>query len=130
MDNKEMNENNESTVDSVDKSSIDADVVAEQSNSQTMKDRLLSTDHWLRFVFMVLFAVIACVASYVVAILIVIQFVFALVTGGDNGETSQKLRDFGGSLSQYLFQILKFLTYNSEEKPFPFADWPQTEDKD
>jgi len=83
MDNKEMNENNESSVDSLDKSSIDADVVAEQSNSQPMKDRLLSTDHWLRFVFMVLFAVIACVASYVIAILIVIQFVFALVTGGE-----------------------------------------------
>jgi Flp pilus assembly protein TadB len=88
-----------------------------------LKAKLLSTDHWLRFVFMVLFAVVACVASYVIAVLIVIQFIFALVTG--NSEA--RLQSFGQSLSQYIFQILSFLTYNSEAKPFPFADWPVAE---
>ncbi len=85
------------------------------------KEKVLSADHWLRFVFMVLFAGIACVASYVVAVLIFIQFVFALFTGNPN----DRLRIFGASLSQYIFEILSFLTYNSEDKPFPFADWPE-----
>lgn len=91
-----------------------------------LKDRLLSSEHWLRFVFMVLFAVVACVASYVVATVIVIQFIFALVTGSG----ADRLTAFGGSLSTYLFQILQYLTYNSEEKPFPFQDWPVTEKTD
>lgn len=117
---------------------VDAEIVDDPStNEETttekranekseLSDRLLSTDHWLRFVFMVLFAFVACVASYVVAVLIVIQFIFALVTG----EGESRLRSFGGSLSTYLFQILQYLTYNSEEKPFPFKDWPESEDVD
>ncbi|MFT6221883.1 MAG: hypothetical protein ACJA0C_001291 [Candidatus Endobugula sp.] len=89
-------------------------------------DRLLSAEHWLRFVFMVLFAIVACVASYVVAVLIIIQFLFALITG----KRESRLRMFGGGLSTYLFQILQYLTYNSEEKPFPFKDWPEVEETD
>ncbi|MFT7388066.1 MAG: hypothetical protein ACI8VC_001310 [Candidatus Endobugula sp.] len=100
------------------KSSDRASVSNDQTNA--LKARLLSRDHWLRFVFMMLFAVIASVAAYVAAVLILIQFVFALVTG--SSET--RLQSFGGQLSQYLFQILQFLTYNKEQKPFPFSDWP------
>ena len=116
-----------------DPSIVDAEIVEDSAASEKttteqseLKVRLLSTEHWLRFVFMVLFAVVAGVASYVVAVLIVIQFLFALVTG--TGET--RLKAFGGSLSKYLFQILQYLTYNSEEKPFPFNDWPEAEETD
>jgi len=89
-------------------------------------ERLLSADHWLRFVFMVLFALILGVASYVITVLVIIQFVWALITG----EANDKLREFGSCLSQYIYQMLRFLTYNSEEKPFPFADWPESEKQD
>ena len=43
-----------------------------------------------------------------------------MITGEDN----QHLRRFGHSLSTYIYDVLKFLCYSSEEKPFPFADWP------
>jgi hypothetical protein len=108
---------------------VDAEIVDEPSpqNSEKkveetadLKSKLLSAEHWLRCVFMVLFVAIACVASYVVFVLVVIQFLFALITGNPE----ERLRAFGGGLSQYIFQILGFLTYNSEQKPFPFADWP------
>jgi hypothetical protein len=114
-----------------DPSIVDAEIVEDSAASEKttteqseLKVRLLSTEHWLRFVFMLLFAVVAGVASYVVAVLIIIQFLFALVTG--TGE--ERLKAFGGSLSKYLFQILQYLTYNSEEKPFPFNDWPAAEE--
>lgn len=87
------------------------------------KERLLSADHWLRFVFMVLFAIILGLVSYVITVLVILQFIWALVSG----EGNDKLREFGSSLSQYIYQILRFLTYNSEDKPFPFADWPESE---
>jgi hypothetical protein len=35
------------------------------------------------------------------------------------------LKDFGKSLGIYLKQIAEFLSYASEEKPFPFSDWPE-----
>lgn len=89
----------------------------------TWAQRLLSADHWLRFAFMVLFAIILGVVSYVMTALVIVQFIWALIAG----EGNDKLREFGSSLSQYIYQMLRFLTYNTEDKPFPFADWPDAE---
>ena len=105
---------------------IEAEAVETIDVEPTWKERLLSADHWLRFVFMVLFAIILGVAGYVISVLVVIQFIWALVTG----EGNDKLRDFGGALGKYIHQTLRFLTYNTEEKPFPFADWPDADKED
>ena len=43
-------------------------------------------------------------------------------------QTNDRLLRFGGELSDFLYQIFLYLTFNSEEKPFPFADWPGRED--
>ena len=89
--------------------------------NEELKSNLLSADHWMRLVFMILFAVLLYVASIVMCILVLVQFVFALVTGKPNAN----LRQLGDSLSQYIYAALRFLTYNTDEKPFPFADWPK-----
>lgn len=89
-------------------------------NNEQLKSNLSSSKHWLRLVFMLLFAALLQLASLVMWILVVVQFVFSLVTGEDN----LHLRRFGHSLSTYIYDVLKFLCYSSEEKPFPFADWP------
>ena len=112
---------------------VDAEIVgestkndAEPSSNNThvpLKTRVLSAEHWLRFMFMALFLMIACVAGYVVFVLVIVQFLFVLITG----EGEERLRGLGHSLSQYFFQIFRFLTYNSNDKPFPFADWPSTD---
>lgn len=89
-------------------------------NNEELKSNLLSSKHWLRLLYMLLFAVILYVAIMVVWVLVVVQFLFSLITGQDNF----KIRQFAYSLSTYIYQTLKFLTYSSDEKPFPFADWP------
>lgn len=101
------------------------DAQASVSSGQ-LKANLLSPEYWLRGIFMVLFVAIACVASYVVLVLVVIQFLFALITGS----SEERLQAFGGQLSQYLFQILRFITFNDEQKPFPFNDWPNDGSED
>lgn len=90
-------------------------------NNEQLKSNLKSPQHWLRFAYMILFAICLQMALFLVWPLVVAQFIFALVTGQDNAN----LRHFSASLAQYIHQALAFLTYNSEEKPFPFADWPQ-----
>lgn len=45
-----------------------------------------------------------------------------------SGEPSTSIKVFGKSLGIYLQQISEFLSYASDEKPFPFSDWPTTED--
>ena len=87
---------------------------------QQLKQNLVSGKHWSRLAFMVLFAIFIQVASIVMGVVVVLQFVFAVITGQDN----LNLRRFGDVLSQFIFQCLQFLTYVSDEKPFPFAEWP------
>ena len=89
---------------------------------QQLKSNLTSKKHWSRLVFMIVFAVCLQVSSVVMWALVVLQFLFALITGNDN----LNLRRFGDSLSQFIYQSLQFLTYASEEKPFPFSSWPES----
>ena len=94
-------------------------------NGENIKSNLLSSRHWLRLLFMLVFAAVLQVASIVMWILVIAQFIFSLITGADNPQ----LRKFGHELSVHIFDTLKFLTYASEEKPFPFADWPLVDEK-
>ena len=75
---------------------------------------------------MVLFLLILGVVSYLIVALVVLQFFWALIAG----EGNDKLRDFGSSVARFILQVLRFLTYNTDDKPFPFADWPESENVD
>lgn len=90
---------------------------------QQLKSNLTSSKHWFRLLFMLFYGVCLQVAFVVMTAVVCIQFLFALISGDDN----RQLRAFGNSLSQFIFQSFQFLTYNSEEKPFPFADWPEAD---
>ena len=91
-------------------------------DNEQLKSNLTSSRHWLRLVFMLLYAAVLQVASIVMWVVVAVQFLFSLITGED----SLPLRRFGDSLSTYIYDVLKFLCYSSEEKPFPFADWPES----
>lgn len=90
---------------------------------QQLKSNLTSKEHWVRLLYMMIFVLFSYIAAFVMMTVVVVQFLFALITGSDN----RKLRGFGDSLSKFIWQTLQFLTYNSEDKPFPFADWPEPE---
>ncbi len=75
---------------------------------------------WQRGLFMLLFAVAYGVADLLLFVTAVFQFLCLLVTG----KTLDRLRIFGENLGRYFYQIVRYLTFNSEEKPYPFSDWP------
>ena len=83
-------------------------------------DNFKSKSTWLRLLFMVLFVVLWSVSRLVVFVVVVLQFLWVLVTGATNA----RLLAFGLSLATYSFQIIAYLTYNTESQPFPFSDWP------
>jgi hypothetical protein len=87
--------------------------------SQIMEN-LSKGQTWLRGLYMLLFAMIYSVTEILVAAVVVLQFFFVLLSGKQN----TRLREFGNSLSIFIYQIMSYWTYNSEEKPFPFAAWP------
>ena len=89
----------------------------------SVKSNITRRGTWLRALYMVLFAVIYNVAEIVVAAVVLLQFLFVLFLG----EGNPRLLAFGKGLSTYIYQIFLFLTYNSEEMPFPFSPWPTAE---
>jgi len=90
------------------------------SEKQGFMDNLTNGQTWLRGVFMLLFVLIYSVAEVIVAVVVLLQFFFVLFTGQQN----TRLREFGDGLSLFVYQIMSYWTYNSEERPFPFAPWP------
>ena len=120
----DQGENPNEDIKIVDAENVEAEII--ETVEPSWKDRLLSVDHWLRFAFMVLFLLILGVVSYLIVALVVLQFCWALIAG----EGNDKLRDFGSSVARFILQVLRFLTYNTDDKPFPFADWPESENVD
>ena len=60
------------------------------------------------------------VMAFVMFAVVVFQFLSVLFTS----DTNPNLLSFGQALSCYQYQIMLFLTYNSEEQPFPVGSWP------
>ena len=85
-----------------------------------MKGHVLTSQTWIRGFWMVLFATVYYVASMITFALIMFQWFFLLLTG----KLNERLVPIGQSLSAYLYQILLYLTYHHDDKPFPFQDWP------
>jgi hypothetical protein len=53
----------------------------------------------------------------------IVQFLWLLFSH----EPNRLLARFGKSLSLWMAQTARFLTCASEEKPFPWSDWPQAD---
>ncbi|MEO6352431.1 MAG: DUF4389 domain-containing protein [Oxalobacteraceae bacterium] len=53
-------------------------------------------------------------------IIALLQFIFSLTNGSPNA----RLLEFSRSLGRYIQQIAGFLTFVTEDMPFPFNDWP------
>lgn len=43
-----------------------------------------------------------------------------------SGDINPNILHFGRNLAAYHYQLLLFLTFNTERLPFPFSDWNQT----
>ncbi len=88
---------------------------------QETKDNLTSRNTWLRVVYMILFAVIFYIVALVIAVVAVVQFLSRLFTG----KVNQQLQALGQGVGVYVNEITQFLTYNTDDKPYPFAPWPK-----
>jgi hypothetical protein len=88
-----------------------------QMNEKT-KATLTNLDTWKRGLFMIVFAIISGVAKLVVTLVAVFQFITLLF----KGQTNEAVIPLGQNLSTYLYQITLFLTFKTDEMPFPFPD--------
>jgi hypothetical protein len=78
---------------------------------------------WVRALFMLLMGLAFQVSGTVLCFVTAIQFILVLLNDAPNA----RLVSFGRSMGSYLRQIVYFLTFVSENIPFPFSDWPAEE---
>jgi hypothetical protein len=83
-------------------------------------DNVKQGSTWFRILLMVGFYVVLYVVGVVVVFVTLAQALFSIFTGSDN----TNLRQLGASLSDYVSQILLYVTYNSDTRPFPFSPFP------
>ena len=84
------------------------------------KARLTNLATWKRGLFMLVFALISGVAKLLVSLVAIFQFFTVLFKGQPN----DAVLPFGQNLSTYTYQITLFLTFKTDEMPFPFLDFP------
>lgn len=74
----------------------------------------------LRAIWMLVFFFVWQVAELALLVVVVAQLVLRAVKGRAN----ENLQGLGDSLSQYVAQIGRFGTFNTDRKPWPMSDWP------
>lgn len=79
---------------------------------------------WKRIFFILVFAVIVGLVRIILWGIIVLQVASTLLTGSRN----KNILNFSKNISTYLYNILLFMTFSSDQLPFPFADRSFTEE--
>ena len=87
------------------------------------KDELLDVKKWQRLFFMVIYAAAANFVIGIVLFLIFLQFIFYLFTSNINDQ----LKSANNWLKDFLIDSLNFLTFNTNDKPFPFKNKVEAE---
>ena len=93
------------------------------SRRDELKNKMANPGHWMRLLLMVLmYIILFSLVQFIVTISLLIQWVLVLFSG----EPNARLKHFTKGLNRYAYQIMEFLNFNSEERPFPLSDWPES----
>lgn len=85
-----------------------------------IKANAKNVDVWTRGLFILIYAVIFYFLFGLIWLVVIFQFFIKLITGALN----RPLLDFSDALNRYVSQILLYITFKSEQRPFPFSPWP------
>ena len=77
---------------------------------------------WMRGLIMIALGIFFAIAETLLVALAVVQFLWVVITK----EKNQAISDFGASLSMWIARVVKFQTFTTEERPFPWAPWPKS----
>tara|TARA_Y100000994_G_C15557591_1_gene386880 strand:- start:181 stop:612 length:432 start_codon:yes stop_codon:yes gene_type:complete len=84
-------------------------------------DRVKDYNNWLRVFFMLVYGLVLLYAVVPVTFVVMVAqllFMFSL------GTLNSNLTAFGESLVEYIKEVLGFLFFKTDEKPFPFKSYP------
>jgi hypothetical protein len=80
------------------------------------------TDILIRAALSLLFFFVGGLIGNVLALVVVFELIWAAAT---RRAPSPGVRSFANRTVAYLYQIYRYVTFNSSEPPFPFSDFPE-----
>lgn len=90
--------------------------------SNEWKQNIKNTRSWTHGLYVLIVLAIGSVASFIIFLIAIYQFISMLLTHKAN----ERLSALGWSLGEYLKQVATYVTCHSEERPFPFGEWPKS----
>ena len=95
--------------------------VEHKEPGKPIEENLKSRATWTRCLFMLISYVFVSLAGLVGSVVVVLGFLMVLFTG----EVNRELRAVGQSIASYIYENVCYLTFNTDERPFPFGKkWP------
>lgn len=85
---------------------------------------LYTNNRWYKLLIKIckimMFALAGYFTIWLIVAITIVQEIYSFV----KNSPILKLTDFTSGLNSYLYQIAQYLTGNTDQEPFPFADWP------
>ncbi len=78
-------------------------------------------DTGIRILFTLLFCLVLNLVEAVLAVIILFELGYALLT---RSEPSERVRGFANRVISYRYRIGRYLTFNAASPPFPFSEFP------
>jgi hypothetical protein len=86
-----------------------------------VKTNVRNSDTWLRGLFMLIYAAIGHLLFAIIWFVVVFQFLAKLITG----ELNANVQEFSATLTRYALSIIEYLTFQTDERPWPFNGPPE-----
>ena len=74
----------------------------------------------LRALYTILFLIIIRLISMVLFVIAITQYIYSWLTG----EPNEKILYFTEGLAEYSKQLVSYVGFNTDEKPWPVGEWP------
>jgi len=78
---------------------------------------------WFQALNTVLYIFLYSIAEMVIMAIMIFQILHSLIKGSPNA----RLQEWGRAVSRYIFEIMLYVTYCRDARPFPFRDFPSTD---
>ena len=97
----------------------------EKIDTAGLKENVFNQGKWLRLLWIALFLFIYGWAAVVLYMIVILQFLFNLVTDSPNSS----LVELASLFREWMVQIINFVTYQEKDKPYPFSELPKIKGK-
>jgi len=75
----------------------------------------------VRLLYTILFLIVFEIVKIIIQVSVIFQYVYLLIS-----KTSYNpIRNFSNKVSVYAYRVLRYVTLNENEKPFPFNNFPK-----